>query len=114
MSLGKYQPEPKEEMYPRTNTRYDGRESPEQIVPEKRWTTNDCISDLEKSLASLDDAIRVLEKTISPILENCDHISFPRQDRSNTSALNERINGLTYFVESLYEYVRNVQDRVRL
>ena len=114
MSLGKYQYEAKEEMYPRTSPRYDGRDMPEEVTPVKRWNTNDCLTDLEKSLAGLDEAIRLLEKDLSPVLENCEHVSFPRQDRLNTSPLNERINGLTYYVESLYEYVRNVQDRVQL
>lgn len=110
---GNYQYQ-KEEMYPRTSPKYDSRDMPEEVTPVKRWNTNDCLEDLAKSLAALDEAIRVLETTISPILENCDHVSFPRQDRPNSSPLNERINGLTYFAESLYEYVRNVQDRVQL
>ena len=87
---------------------------PECVVEKKLFTTNECLADLQSGLSLLDERIRMLEREVSPVLENCDHQSYPRPERPSTSVLNEQINGLTYFVESLYEYVRNVQDRVRL
>jgi hypothetical protein len=87
---------------------------PECVVERKLFTTNDCLDDLQTGLALLDERIRMLEREVSPVLENCDHQSYPRADRPCTSALNEKINSMCYFVDSLNEYVQNVRDRVRL
>lgn len=87
---------------------------PECVVEKKMFSTNDCLDDLQTGLALLDERIRMLEREVSPVLENCDHQSYPRADRPCTSALNEKINSMCYFVDSLNEYVQNVRDRVRL
>ena len=87
---------------------------PECVVEKKLFTTNECLADLQSGLSLLDERIRMLEREVSPVLENCDHQSYPRPERPSTSVLNEQINGMCYFVDSLNEFVQNVMDRVRL